>query len=153
MFGTVAGAGTNAAIQYANNGGSWNNFDVNECINAGVSGGLSATLATTPIGLGGQMFGNAFLSAANSVANGNSGGEVLLDAVIGFAAGYAGGPGTGRGGFFMNETLRNRHLLTSFGKSYLKSSVVSNSQNIVNGINSAINNAIKKPEENAFLYN
>ena len=134
VIGTVGGAGTNAAIQYANNGGSWENFDVNECINAGVSGGLSATLATTPIGVAGQVIGNALISGANSVANGNSAEDVLLDVAVGAAAGYVGGPGTGRGGFSMNENLRNMRLLTSFGESYVKSSIVSNARNIVNGI-------------------
>ena len=142
VIGTVGGASTNAAIQYANNDGSWENFNVNECITAGVSGGLSATLATTPIGIVGQGIGNAIISGANSAVNGNSAGDVVLDTLVGGAAGLVGGPGTGRGGLYMNESLRNTRLLTSFAESYIKSSIVGNVRNIVNGIANGVKKII-----------
>lgn len=74
IIGTAGAAGTNAAIQYANNGGSWENFNLNECINAG---------------------------------------------------------------------LRNKHLLNTFCKSYVKSSVVSNARNIITGIGHGIKELIE----------
>ena len=131
VIGTVAGAATNAASQYLENG-SWDNFQIDECIFAGVTGGLSAILATTPIGIGGQIVGNAMLSGINSFLNGNSADEVLLDAGIGALAGFAGGPGTGSGGLVMSEALRYNKLMNSFIKGFVKSSVVSNARNIFN---------------------
>lgn len=141
VIGTVGGAATNAAIQYSKKK-SWDNFDVDECIAAGVTGGLSATLATTPIGRAGQSVGNAILAGGNSLFNGNSVSDVAIDSAVGLVAGLAGGPGTGRGGLYMNEAHRVKDLLTTFGKGYIKSSVVSNIRSIVNWLGEGAENLV-----------
>ena len=136
-IGTVGGATTNAAVQYSKNK-SWEGFNIDEWITAGVSGGLSATLATTPIKIGGQMLGNALISGTNSIVNKNSVEDVVADAGIGALAGLAGGSGTGRGGLVFSETFRNKQLLTSFVKSYIKSSVVGNTRSIYNKVRGGV---------------
>ena len=142
VIGTVGGAVTNAAAQYMNNSRSWNNFNVDECISAGVTGGLSATLATTDIGRLGQGIGNAILSGGNSAINGNSLIDVAIDTGIGFLAGLAGGDGTGRGGFWMNEMLRGKELMKTFLTGFGKSTIVSNTRNIVSGVSGLIKKAV-----------
>lgn len=141
VVGTVGGAATNAAIQYSKKK-SWDDFNVDECIAAGVTGGLSATLAATPIGRAGQAIGNAVLAGGNSLFNGNSAIDIAKDSVVGFAAGLAGGPGTGRGGLYMNEAHRVKDLLTAFGKGYVKSSVVSNIRSIADWLGEGAQNLV-----------
>ena len=141
-IGTVGGAATNAVTQYARNSQSWDNFDVDECITAGVTGGLSGALATTGIGKIGQGIGNAILSGVNSAINGDSLLDVAINAGTGFLAGVAGGDGTGRGGFWMNETQRNKSLTTTFLSGFVKSTIVASTKSIVTGVAKLIKKAI-----------
>ena len=70
--------------------------------------------------------------------NENSVKDVIVDTGIGALAGMAGGPGTGTGGLVFSESFRNKQLLTSFAKSYVKSSVVGNARSIYNKVRGGV---------------
>lgn len=136
--GMIVGTCTNLASQYFRNGKSFRNINIDSIIMSGVQGGLSGVLSTTGIGVLGQIIGNALISGGGSSLKGDKLLDVVFNSLVGGLAGFAGGNGTGYGGLYFSEALRNKDLMAKFLLGLMKSGAVANSPDIVKAIKEAV---------------